>query len=108
MHNVMKISNAEVLAMERITPNGSIPLMWANGFVFAMQTLPPNETQSNEILKGNMHWIELHFAELKTFSPLIQIADGKYQIGVFDISNSPIGELVSKFLEGYNEGKFGF
>lgn len=103
IHEVVAI-NSEDLLRERITPAGNMPLYWCDGILFSFSSLPMTEQVVREYLDGRVHWMELHYAAAKNYTPVLELNDehfsGTQKVRVIDTSNSNLHKELIKWLKG--------
>jgi hypothetical protein len=88
------------LMRERITPAGSMPIYWCDGIGFSFSSLPMSDDIIADYMKGKLHWAEIHYAKMNSYTPVIELNDPNFQtslkIRVIDTSSSALHrELVS-------------
>ncbi len=80
------------LMRERITPGVTLPLFWCSGVVFSVAQAPPSEELIKDYMKGKVHWLEVHYADMKEYKPVLELNDENYgnkiKIRVIDTSFS--------------------
>lgn len=103
VHEVVKI-DFEDLMRERITPAGNMPLYWCSGTLFSFTSVPMSKDVMKDYLQGKIHWMEVHYTEMKSYQPVLELNDEQYKqtlkIRVIDTSKSNLhGEFI-KWLQG--------
>lgn len=103
VHDVAKIP-LEDLMRERITPGVTMPLYWCGGILFSFASAPPAEEVMKDYFKGKIHWMEVHYAEMKDYKPVVELNDehysGKVTIRVIDTAGSQLHKDFVRWLKG--------
>lgn len=91
IHEAVEMKKDDLL-LERITPAGNMPLYWCNGIIFSFSSLPMTDDIVKEYLKGRIHWLEVHFARMDKYVPVISWESQEYKstmnVRVIDTSSS--------------------
>ena len=102
IHEVVSI-DYENLLRERITPSGNMPLYWCDGIVFTFNSPPLTRDIMKDYLNGKIHWMEVHYAEMKKYEPVVELNDELYKavlkIRVIDTSRSALHSEFIKWLK---------
>jgi hypothetical protein len=102
VHEVVEMSRNDLL-LERITPAGNMPLYWCNGIVFSFSSLPMTDDIVKEYLKGKIHWLEVHFARMEKYIPIISFESEEYKstmnVRVIDTSTSLLHKEFIRWLK---------
>jgi hypothetical protein len=102
VHEVVEVSKDDLL-LERITPNGNMPLYWCNGLLFSFSSVPMTEEVVKEYLKGRIHWLEVHYTRMDKYTPLITFESPEYKstmnVKVIDTSFSEMHMEFVKWLK---------
>ena len=102
IHEVVEVSREDLLR-ERVTPAGTIPLYWSNGIIFSFSSLPMTDEVVKDYLKGTIHWLEVHFAKMEEFEPVLSISDEEYKgtmsVRIIDTSGSQLHKEFTKWLK---------
>ena len=102
VHEVVKVSMDDLMR-ERITPSGTMPLYWCNGLVFSFSSVPMNKRVLDDYLNGKIHWMEVHYAEMKDYDEVVVLNDehynGSMKIRVIDTSKSALHSDFVKWLK---------
>ncbi|MGA3021000.1 MAG: hypothetical protein ABSD68_03570 [Candidatus Micrarchaeales archaeon] len=102
VHEVVEMPSNDLL-LERITPAGNMPLYWCNGIVFSFSSLPMSDDVVKEYLKGKIHWLEVHFARMEKYVPIISFESEEYKstmnVRVIDTSTSSLHKEFIKWLK---------
>lgn len=103
VHEAVEMSKDDLL-LERITPAGNMPLYWCNGIVFSFSSLPMTDDIVKEYLKGRIHWLEVHFARMERYIPVITFESEEYKstmnVKVVDTSASGLHKEFIIWLKG--------
>jgi hypothetical protein len=101
IHEIVEVSK-EDLMRERITPSGNMPLYWCAGILFSFSSLPMSEEVIRDYLRGRVHWMEIHYARMKEYQPIINIEDNDYKttmsIRIIDTTKSELHKKVAKWI----------
>jgi len=103
VHEIVKVE-LEDLKRERVTPSGTLPLYWCSGIIFSFSSLPMSRKVLDDYLDGRIHWMEVHFSQMKEYSSSIELKDeqhysGKIEIRVIDTSKSNVHQEFIKWLK---------
>jgi hypothetical protein len=102
IHDVVKVQLDDLLR-ERIMPAGTMPLYWCTGILFSFQSPPMVEEIVKEYINGKIHWMEVHYTEMKEYSEVLSLDDQHYggtmKIRVIDTSKSPLHNDFIKWLK---------
>ncbi|MFI5412866.1 MAG: hypothetical protein ACHQX1_03160 [Candidatus Micrarchaeales archaeon] len=103
IHEVIKVDRDDLLR-GRITPAGNMPLYWCNGILFTFNSMPMTKDLVKDYLKGVIHWMEVHYSEMKNYEPIVELNDEQYKaimrIRVIDTSMSTLHVDAIKWLKG--------
>ena len=106
IHEIVEVTKDDLLR-ERVTPQGTMPLYWVNGFLFSFSSLPMTDEVTKDYLKGKLHWLELHYAKMDKYMPMLTLDEEEYKqklnIRVIDTSFSNIHQELSKWLKNYSK-----
>ncbi len=106
IHEIIEMGRDDLLR-ERVTPQGTMPLYWVNGFLFSFTSLPMTDDVVKDYLKGKLHWIELHFTKMDKYVPILSLDEEEFKqrmnIRVIDTSFSKIHQELAKWLHNYNK-----
>ncbi len=106
IHEIVEVTKDDLLR-ERVTPQGTMPLYWVNGFLFSFSSLPMTDEVTKDYLKGRLHWLELHYAKMDKYMPMLTLDEEEYKqklnIRVIDTSFSHIHQELAKWLKNYNK-----
>ncbi|MCL5239602.1 MAG: hypothetical protein M1286_04005 [Candidatus Marsarchaeota archaeon] len=98
IHEAVEVTKDDLL-LERITPQGNLPLYWCNGILFSFSSVPMTEEIVREYLKGRIHWLEVHFTRMDKYVPVITFESAEYKstmnVKIIDTSAS---ELHKEFI----------
>jgi len=101
IHEFIKV-DLDDLYRGRITPAGNMPLYWCNGIIFTFNSMPMTRDLVKDYLEGKIHWMEVHFSEMKKYEPIVELNDESYKatmrIRVIDTSMSGLHVDVTKWL----------
>lgn len=93
VHEVVKVDWDDLLR-GRITPAGNMPLYWCDGIAFSFNSMPMSRELVKDYLEGKIHWMEIHYCEMKKYEPVVQLDDDEYKatmrIRVIDTSRSSL------------------
>ncbi len=102
VHEIIHVSKDDLLR-ERVTPQGTMPLYWCDGILFSFSSLPMTDEVTSDYMKGKIHWLEVHFAQMETYSPILTLNEEEYKtamnIRVLDTSISNIHTDFVKWLK---------
>ncbi len=102
IHEAVEMTKDDLL-LERITPAGNLPLYWCNGILFSFSSIPMTDDIVKEFLKGRIHWLEVHFAKLDKYVPLITWESDEYKsrmnVRVIDTSTSVLHREFIQWLK---------
>ncbi len=105
VHDVAKVAMEDLLR-ERITPGVTLPLYWCNGVLFSFASAPMAEEIVKDYFKGKIHWMEVHYAEMKDYKPVLELDDehynGKMTIRVIDTAGSQLHKDFVSWLKKEN------
>lgn len=103
VHEAVKVAFDDLLR-GRITPAGNMPLYWCDGIVFSFNSMPMTDDLVRDYLKGIIHWMEIHYSEMKKYQPVLELNDDEYKatmkIRVIDTSSSSLHSELVKWLKG--------
>lgn len=93
----------EDLLRSRITPAGNLPLYWCNGVLFSFNSMPMTRDVVKDYLQGTIHWMEVHYCQMKKYEPVLELDDEQYKatmhIKVIDTSGSQLHAEIIKWLK---------
>jgi hypothetical protein len=99
VHEAVNVPYDDLLR-ERVMPQGTIPLCWCNGILFSFTSMPMSKDVTKDYMNGIIHWMEVHYSEMKTYKPIVELNDEEYKatmkIRVIDTSKS---ELHTEFIK---------
>lgn len=102
VHEVIKVDIDDLLR-ERITPSGTMPVYWCDGFVFSFSSVPMNRRVLDDYLNGKIHWMEVHYADMKDYKEVLELNDehynGSMKVRVIDTSKSALHSDFAKWLK---------
>ena len=102
VHEAVRVGYEDLL-MERITPAGNMPLYWCNGLLFSFSSVPMTKDIVKEYLNGIIHWMEIHYTEMRNYKPVLELNDENYKammkIKVIDTTKSALHDDVTKWLK---------
>ena len=76
-----------------------VSLSWANGIVFVNSVLPPDTEQiMDEFLKGRVYWVDVAFAFMPEYKPVLETKE-KIQVPIVNVSSNPIVKQVTEWLK---------
>jgi len=76
-----------------------VSLNWANGIVFVYSVLPPDTEQiMEEFLKGKVYWVNVTFAAMPEYKPVLETKE-KIQVPIVNVSSNPIIRQVTEWLK---------
>jgi len=74
-------------------------LNWASGLVFVYTPQPPETDQLiEEFLKGKIYWVNVSFAEMLQYKPLLETKE-RIQVPVINASSNVILRQVTEWLK---------
>ncbi len=102
IHETVKVERDDLLR-GRITPQGNMPLYWCDGILFSFNSMPMTRDLVKEYLDGVIHWMEIHYCEMKNYQEIIELNDEQYKaimrIRVLDTSKSALHTDFVKWLK---------
>jgi hypothetical protein len=102
VHEVVEMSKDDLL-LERITPAGNMPLYWCNNILFSFSSIPMTDDIIKDYLKGKIHWLEVHFARMEKYVPILSFESEEYKttmsFRVIDTSSSILHREFVKWLK---------
>jgi hypothetical protein len=102
IHEVVKVDYDDMLR-GRITPAGNMPLYWCDGILFSFNSMPMTRDLVKDYMKGVIHWMEVHYCEMKKYEPIVELNDESYKatmhIRVLDTSRSALHTDFIKWLK---------
>ncbi len=102
VHEVVKIGYDDLLR-SRITPAGSMPLYWCDGVLFSFNSMPMTKDIIKDYLNGRIHWMEVHYCEMKKYQEILDLNDDAYKatmhVRVIDTSSSALHTDLIKWLK---------
>ena len=102
VHEAVKIDHEDLLR-ERVTPAGTMPLYWCDGTLFSFTSMPMTDDLVKDYLRGTIHWMEVHYTEMKKYQPILELNDEEYKatmkIRVIDTSRSGLHAEFIKWLK---------
>ncbi|MDE1810696.1 MAG: hypothetical protein KGH66_01495 [Candidatus Micrarchaeota archaeon] len=102
IHEAVKVSYDDILR-ERVTPSGTVPLYWSEGMLFSFSSVPMTRDIVKDYLQGTIHWMEVHYTDMKEYKPVLDLKDqnygGELKIRVIDTSKSALHSEVAKWLK---------
>jgi len=76
-----------------------VSLNWANGIVFVYSALPPDTEQiMEEFLKGRLYWVNVTFAVMPEYKPILETKE-RIQVPIVNVSSNPIIRQVTEWLK---------
>jgi hypothetical protein len=102
VHEAVSVDRDDLLR-ERITPAGNLPLCWCEGVLFSFTSMPMTRDIAKDYLDGKIHWVEVHYTEMKAYKPVVELEDRQYnatmKIRVIDTSRSNLHLEFIKWLK---------
>ena len=99
VHDIIEVTKDDLLR-ERVTPAGTIPLMWCNGILFSFSSLPMTDDVTKDYLKGKLHWLEVHFARMDSYIPVLPLSEEEYKASIsVRIIATSTSELHREFVK---------
>ncbi len=102
IHEVVEVTKDDLL-LERITPQGNMPLYWCDGTLFSFSSVPMTEEIVKEYLKGRIHWLEVHYTKMDKYTPVITFESAEYKstmsVKIIDTSMSELHREFIKWLK---------
>ena len=93
-----QIVNAFTFLMKMGQP---ILLTWAEGVVFVTQPIPPPE-MPDDYARGDLYVASVSFAPMPDYNQSIKV--GSVEMGVLDLSRSPVSAELGRFLKSKIQG----
>ncbi len=101
IHDVIEVEKEDLLR-ERVTPAGTMPLYWCDGYLFSFSSLPFSEEVIKDYILGKVHWLEVHFTKMKEYTSVLALNEDEYKatmnVRVIDTSKSDLHKKVVKWL----------
>jgi hypothetical protein len=105
---VIKVDKEDLLR-ERVTPAGNMPLYWCDGILFSFSSLPMTDDVIRDYLKGTIHWLEVHFAKMDKYTPILALNEEEYKatmnVRIIDTSSSQLHKEFIEWLKSNIKGK---
>lgn len=102
VHEVVQVTQDDLMR-ERVTPAGTMPLYWCNGILFSFSSLPLSDEVTRDYLKGKIHWLEVHFTKVDSYTPVMTLNDEEYKgslkVRVIDTTMSELHRELTKWLK---------
>ncbi|MGI0100810.1 MAG: hypothetical protein ACREBH_03805 [Candidatus Micrarchaeaceae archaeon] len=102
VHEAVKV-DFDDLMRGRITPAGNMPLYWCDGVVFSFNSMPMSRDIIRDYLQGTIHWMEVHYSDMKKYEPVLELNDEQYKatihVRVIDTSRSSLHNEMIKWLK---------
>lgn len=102
VHEILQVGKDDLLR-ERITPQGTMPLCWCNGILFSFSSIPMTDDVTKDYLRGKIHWLEVHYTSMPTFTPILTLNEEEYKgsmnIRIIDTSISSLHQDFTKWLK---------
>lgn len=102
VHEAVKVDYDDLLR-ERITPQGNMPLYWCDGILFSFTSMPMSDDLIKDYLNGTIHWMEVHYTEMKKYEQMVSLDDEQYKatmrMRVIDTSKSSLHGDFMKWLK---------
>jgi hypothetical protein len=102
VHEAVEMTRDDLL-LERITPAGNMPLYWCGGVLFSFSSLPMTDDIVKEYLHGKIHWLEVHFARMEKYQPVITFEPEEYKstmnVRIIDTTSSDLHKEFIKWLK---------
>jgi hypothetical protein len=108
VHDILEIDKESIMR-SRVTPAGTMPLYWCDGFLYSFSSLPMSDEVVKDYLNGRIHWAEVQFARLDKFEPVLMLNEEEYKaemkIRVMDTSISQLHKEFVKWLKSVTKKK---
>ncbi len=102
VHEIVKMDMDDLLR-ERVTPAGNMPLYWCDGILFSFSSLPMSRKVLDDYLAGTIHWMEVHYTEMKDYKQVMDLNDEHYnstlKIRVIDTGKSSLHADFVKWVK---------
>jgi hypothetical protein len=102
IHEIIEVEREDLLR-ERVTPAGNMPLCWCDGIIFSFSSPPMTKDVMKDYLSGKIHWMEVHFAKMERFAPLLELNDEQLKatlkVRAIDTSKSTLHKDFIKWLK---------
>ena len=102
VHEVVRVDMDDLLR-GRITPAVTLPLYWCDGVLFTFNSMPMTRDLVRDYLQGIIHWMEVHYCEMKKYEPVLELNDEQYKatvkVRIIDTSNSSLHTEMVKFIK---------
>jgi hypothetical protein len=107
VHDLIEIPLDDMLR-GRVTPAGIMPLYWCNGILFTSSSLPLTEDVTKEYLRGRIHWLEVQYARMPEYKPVLSLHDDEYKstinVRVINTDVSNMHQAFVKWLKANTKG----
>ncbi len=102
VHDIAKVPLDDLLR-ERITPGATLPLYWCNGVLFSFASPPMVDEMVKDYVDGKIHWMEVHYLEMKQYKPVIELNDEHYngtvKVRIIDTGGSQLHKDFISWLK---------
>jgi hypothetical protein len=81
------------IVLRRVRQNSVPPLMWCDGILYFYVTNADSEVFDSEFTSGKFHWLEVYYAEMPIFKPVIEVDSAQFggiKMNVIDNSMMPL------------------
>ncbi len=88
INEAYKMSIKDVV-LRRVRQSSMPPLLWCDGILYFYSTNSDSETFDQEYMSGKFHWLDVYYAEMPTFKPVVEVESeqfGGIKINVIDNS----------------------
>jgi hypothetical protein len=104
IHEFVQLDMDDLLR-ERVTPAGTLPLLWCDGMLYSFQSMPMTRDIIKDYLMGKIHWAEVHYTKMDRYQQVMNLNDehfgsGEMKIRVIDTTKSQLHKSFVKWLKG--------
>lgn len=104
--NIITEMSIEEICNTKRTPQGNMPLFWADGVLLSLVFFPPIESFTREHAEGIVRWGEVQYALLDEFPKAgLPTANGMEMVPVRDTSNLTLHKELAAWLKKRREKK---
>ena len=90
------------VVVRRVRQNSMPPLMWCDGILYFFVTNADSETFDREFTSGKFHWLEVYYADMPEFKPVLDIESAQFggiKINVIDNSMLPLHKAFAAWAK---------
>ena len=101
IHNIIQM-DLETLINSIRTPSGNMPLMWAGGFAFVLNSIPLQSKAIDLYIDGEIHFSDILFCVYPKYTPTAKISEFELT-NIMDMSKSIIHNAIGQALKGLSD-----